>query len=309
MFDGQSVTSHWCLAESDVTSELHVWWGECGATPLTCRRHPYSMTEWDVIFSAIAEWDVIFSAIAEWEITFLLNRLQWRHLYTKHIWWQFYAKHLLFYTKHILLVLCKTYIVIGSFCWQNLFWNTRNLRAEIFRTLQRNLDLGIPRKGIARPQSQFPHSSVCERSIYTHVRPTPIFLQQNCRNCSQKHGRRNWDSSRSVLFLGIFCFEFSALCLCSVYKRKFLRVLGTNVAGLLVHLLHYCLGVWKSARLTSVPGPFGFPEMFRNVKNNPTGSNVPGPFAHFHKCWGVRIKARGDNRQSVRDLSYIKITV
>jgi hypothetical protein len=36
-------------------------------------------------------------------------------------------------------------------------------------TLQRNLDLCIPRKGIARPQSQFPHSCVCERS---HVRST-----------------------------------------------------------------------------------------------------------------------------------------
>ncbi len=48
------------------------------------------------------------------------------------------------------------------------------------RTLQINLNLWIPRKGIARPQSQFPHSSVCERSI--HYIPTfdpPIFLQQN----------------------------------------------------------------------------------------------------------------------------------
>jgi hypothetical protein len=32
-------------------------------------------------------------------------------------------------------------------------------------TLQRNLTLSIPRKGIARPQSQFPH-------IYSHVRST-----------------------------------------------------------------------------------------------------------------------------------------
>jgi hypothetical protein len=35
-------------------------------------------------------------------------------------------------------------------------------------------------KGIARPQSQFPHSCVCERST-VHVPTTgpPIFLQQN----------------------------------------------------------------------------------------------------------------------------------
>ncbi len=43
-----------------------------------------------------------------------------------------------------------------------------------------NLDLCVPKKGIARPQSQFSHSCVCERS--TVCIPTfvpPIFLQQN----------------------------------------------------------------------------------------------------------------------------------
>jgi len=39
-------------------------------------------------------------------------------------------------------------------------------------TLQRNLNLNIPRKRIGQPQSQFPHSCVRERSIYFHVRPT-----------------------------------------------------------------------------------------------------------------------------------------
>jgi hypothetical protein len=31
-------------------------------------------------------------------------------------------------------------------------------------------ETNIPRKGIARPQSQFPHSCVCERFIYSHDR-------------------------------------------------------------------------------------------------------------------------------------------
>ncbi len=31
-------------------------------------------------------------------------------------------------------------------------------------------ETSIPRKGIARPQSQFPHSCVCERFIYSHDR-------------------------------------------------------------------------------------------------------------------------------------------
>ncbi len=30
----------------------------------------------------------------------------------------------------------------------------------------------MPRKGIAWPQSQFPHSCVCERSLYSYIRPT-----------------------------------------------------------------------------------------------------------------------------------------
>jgi hypothetical protein len=32
----------------------------------------------------------------------------------------------------------------------------------------RKLDANIPRKGISGPQSQFPHSCVCERIIYSH---------------------------------------------------------------------------------------------------------------------------------------------
>jgi hypothetical protein len=34
----------------------------------------------------------------------------------------------------------------------------------------RTLETNIPRKGIARPQSQFPHSCVCERFKYSHNR-------------------------------------------------------------------------------------------------------------------------------------------
>jgi hypothetical protein len=47
--------------------------------------------------------------------------------------------------------------------------------------LQRNLDLCIPRKGIARPQFQFPHSCVCERSICFHVRAHLFSCSKICR--------------------------------------------------------------------------------------------------------------------------------
>jgi hypothetical protein len=40
------------------------------------------------------------------------------------------------------------------------------------QTLQRKSHLCIPRKGIVRPQSQFPHSCVSERFIYSKDWPT-----------------------------------------------------------------------------------------------------------------------------------------
>jgi hypothetical protein len=68
------------------------------------------------------------------------------------------------------------------------------------------LDLYIPRKGIARPRPQFPHSWVCERSIYsipTFGPPTVFSCSRIGRpikgiytvNHSQKHECRNWDCS------------------------------------------------------------------------------------------------------------------
>jgi hypothetical protein len=36
----------------------------------------------------------------------------------------------------------------------------------------KKFELCIPYKGISRLQSQFPHSCVCERSIYSYVWPT-----------------------------------------------------------------------------------------------------------------------------------------
>jgi hypothetical protein len=40
-------------------------------------------------------------------------------------------------------------------------------------------EINIPRKGIARRQSQFPHSCDCERFIYSPI-DLPILLQEIC---------------------------------------------------------------------------------------------------------------------------------
>jgi hypothetical protein len=45
------------------------------------------------------------------------------------------------------------------------------LRHHLYHTAKpkcRKLETNIPRKGISGPQSQFPHSCVCERIIYSH---------------------------------------------------------------------------------------------------------------------------------------------
>ncbi len=50
-------------------------------------------------------------------------------------------------------------------------WGVRVLQLSHLRTAKtkcRKFETNIPRKGISGPQSQFPHSCVCERIIYSH---------------------------------------------------------------------------------------------------------------------------------------------
>jgi hypothetical protein len=91
-------------------------------------------------------------------------------------------------------------------------------------TLQRKSHLCIPFLGLG-PQSQVPHSCVCERFIYSQDRST-YFLQQNRQT---DHGNENKSLSDTLMWkLGLrphnsfsvnICFEFSVLCLCSVMPR------------------------------------------------------------------------------------------
>jgi hypothetical protein len=48
------------------------------------------------------------------------------------------------------------------------------------KTKYRYFETNIPRKGISGPQSQFPHSCVCEPFIYFHVW-SAILLEEICR--------------------------------------------------------------------------------------------------------------------------------
>ncbi len=88
-----------------------------------------------------------------------------------------------------------------------------------YRALQRKSHLCIPFLGIARPQSQFPHSCVCERFIYSQDRPTYILpaaeRQINRGNIKIAHRHMNVEvGTVAAQFLsGNTCLEFSVLCL------------------------------------------------------------------------------------------------
>ncbi len=88
-------------------------------------------------------------------------------------------------------------------------------------TLKWKSHLCIPRKGIARPQSQFPCSCVCERFIYSQDRSTYFPESRTGRpivgilyiNRSQTFECGNWDWGRAIPFLGIIVSNFGVVSL------------------------------------------------------------------------------------------------
>jgi hypothetical protein len=89
------------------------------------------------------------------------------------------------------------------------------------KTKYRNFETNIPRKGISGSQSQFPHSCVCERFIYSHDRPASLFCWRkyvdrswDYINRSQTHECWNWGWGRAIPRKGIHKEDFR----CSVWK-------------------------------------------------------------------------------------------
>ncbi len=91
------------------------------------------------------------------------------------------------------------------------------LVVAVSSTLLRRSDLCIPRNETARPHSQFPHSCICDRFIYSQDRSTFSILRQQIRQTdpgniciyrSQIHECRNSERGRAVSFLGIFVSNF-----------------------------------------------------------------------------------------------------
>ncbi len=94
---------------------------------------------------------------------------------------------------------------------------------EISHELQRNFDLCIPRKGIARPQSHFSHS--------------------------------HWDCSRAVPFLGIFVsnFRYCVFAVCTqaaAFGRNATLSCEREVIKRNTNINRISVGVWRHNRPT-----------------------------------------------------------
>ncbi len=66
-----------------------------------------------------------------------------------------------------------------------LHWHSLTTVHCTAKTQYRKFETNIPRKGVARPQSQFPHSCVCERFIYSH--------DQSAYSAAGKYVDRPWE--------------------------------------------------------------------------------------------------------------------
>ncbi len=86
------------------------------------------------------------------------------------------------------------------------------------KTQYRKFETSIFRKGIARPQSQFPHSCFCERFITSHKRSVYSaagkYVDRSWEyiNRSQIHECGNWDWSRAIPVLGIGIHKWDFRC-------------------------------------------------------------------------------------------------
>ncbi len=88
-----------------------------------------------------------------------------------------------------------------------MYTNQKNSNSCTAKNQYRKFETNVPRKGIARPRSQFPHSCVCERFIYSHYqnmqlnRPIQTQSGNGDWGCAiPKKGIHKWDFRCSVLY-------------------------------------------------------------------------------------------------------------
>ncbi len=87
----------------------------------------------------------------------------------------------------------------------------------------RKCETNIPRKGFARPQSQFQHSCVCERwSICLFCCRDYVDRSWECINRSQTYERGNWDWGRQIPRKRLNKWDFRcSVCIVLVITQSF----------------------------------------------------------------------------------------
>ncbi len=100
--------------------------------------------------------------------------------------------------------------------WRRGRGSTPHLQVLFYtaKTQYRKFETNIHRKRIAWPQSQFPHSCVCKRFIYSHDRSAYSaagkYVDQSWERIthSQTHIMWKFDWGRAIPCLGIYKWEF-----------------------------------------------------------------------------------------------------
>jgi hypothetical protein len=129
---------------------------------------------------------------------------------SKIVWKPFFAKT--FFGKFY-----KTNSMWRNYLWILALWfiSESTVSSYTAKTKYQNFETNIPRKGITGSQSQFPHSCVCERFIYSHDR-SPYSAGGNKYvdrswdyiNRSETHECWNWCWGRAIPRKGIHNGDF-----------------------------------------------------------------------------------------------------
>ncbi len=93
----------------------------------------------------------------------------YQHCDQSNVFWRFYA----LYSVSFFFLITNLISTLYRITWNKL------LCLCTAKNQYRKLEINIPRKGIPQPQSQFPHSCVCERLYFPSI-DLPILLQEIC---------------------------------------------------------------------------------------------------------------------------------
>ncbi len=120
------------------------------------------------------------------------------------------------------------------------------------KTQYRKFKTNTPSKGIARPQSQFPHSCICERFIYSHDRSAYSaagkYVDRSWEYINRSQGLEAHSFSRNTLMgFSLQCVTLHC-CISPYWRRILLKV--RFLPGR--RPMHFVLPNWKCTLILKV---------------------------------------------------------